>query len=238
MMNSRYNVEEWAAGTTKGRQIFNYNFRMFGRELRGWEMHKIVTMQKNREATEKAYIWLGQKDREGEMDNISVTEVNYWRLAQKRLHDKLSNCMRPDIPRGTGKLTTLGDVNFVGRDLQSDIPAAIFFARGNLCISVSSIGEKDVDVSEIATTLDRALSEPPTKVQLKKEQVQRRTPEEATVKADEAFILIENLREVTPPTGWLQIVAPDGELRRKGNALIYVSSRGGKKSIRTYVLSA
>ena len=71
--------------------------------------------------------------------------------------------MRTDIPRVTGKLAKLGDVVFVGRDPVTDIPAAITFTRGNVRVSVASVGGRNIDVLEIAAKMDHFLSDTPTK---------------------------------------------------------------------------
>jgi hypothetical protein len=229
-------MEEWAGGTTRGRHIFNYGHRMLGNELRGWEMLKSVVMETGRGVEEKVYLWQGKDDPGREMVRVAVAELPSWHLAQNRLRDVLNNSMRPDVPRATGRLAKLGDVTFVARDPQSDIPAAVSFTRGNVCVSVNSVGERNVDVSEIAARLDRALSEPPTKPEVEKGRVRTRAPKTAAVKAGEPRVLIDNLREAASRGGWLKVIAPDGELSREGDALIYVSSQGGKKDIGTYVV--
>jgi len=143
--------------------------------------------------------------------------------------------MRSNIPRGTKKLAQVGDVNFVGREPQTELAAAISFVRGNVCVIVSSIGEKTADVSKIAITLDRALGAHPSKREVANGRVRVQTPKVAIVKANEAYILIKNLQAVAPRGGWLKVIVPDGELSRKENELIYVSEHSGKKLIGTYV---
>jgi hypothetical protein len=235
-METPYDVKAWAAETTSGRQVFNYNYRLFGRELRGWELLKAVPMQEGRGVTEKVYLWHPKADGERDMIRISIAEHDHWRSAQKRLHQELSHSMRPDIPRGTGKLGELGDVNYVGRDPQSDVPAAITFSRGNVCVSVSSVGERNVDVSDIAASLDRALSKPPAKADLAKGRVRVRAPKTAIVKAGEPYVVIENLQETARRGEWLKIIVPVGELTRKGDALVYVSPQSGQQQIRIYAV--
>lgn len=237
-MNTHYNVEEWAAGTTRGRQVFNYNYRMLGTEVKGWRLLKVVTLQAGLDVTEKAYIWQSKSDPEHEVIRVDITERHNWRQAQESLHEYLMQCMRPDIPMGTKKLAQLGDVVFVGRSPQTDIPGAISFTRGNVFVSVSSSGEKNIDVSDIATRLDRALSDPPAKREVEKGKVRALTPMAATVKANEAYVLIENLQETALRGGWLKIIVPDGEISRKGNTLIYVSAQGGEKQVDTFVISS
>jgi hypothetical protein len=236
-MNATYDVEEWANGTTRGRQVFNFNYRMLGSELKGWKLVKVVTMQEGGEATARVYLWQSKSDPAREMVRISITERHHWRLAQESLREHLMNCMRPDIPKGTKKLAQLGDVIFVSREPQTDIAAAMSFSTGNMCVTVSSVGESNVDVATIATTLERALSAPPAKGELEKGKVGVQAPRVATVKANEAYVLIKNLQEAVPRGGRLKIIVPDGELSRKGDALVYVSPQGGEKPLGIFAVS-
>jgi hypothetical protein len=235
-MNTQYNPEEWAAETTSGRQVFNYNYRMLGAEIRGWKLAKTVTMRESPEATETVYLWQSRSDPEREMVRVGITERGSWRFAQESLADQLHNSMRPDIPRGTRQLASVGDVNFVGREPHTDIPAAISFVRGNLSVSVSSVGETNVDVSEIAKALDQALSAPPTERELEQGKAEAKAIR-ARVNAGEAHALIESLPEAAPADGWLKVLAPDGELSREGDALIYVSPESGAKRVETFLVS-
>jgi hypothetical protein len=237
-MNATYDVVVWATETTRGRQVFNYNYRMLATEIKGWKLLKVVTMQEGHDVTEKAYIWQSKSDSEHEMIRVDITERHNWRQAQESLHENLKERMRPDIPRGAKKLAQLGDVVFVSREPQTDIPGAISFTRGNVFVSVSSIGEKSIDVSDIATRLDRVLSESPATREVEKGKVRALTPNVATVKANEAYVLIKNLQETAPGGGWVKIIAPDGELSRKRDALIYVSAQGGEKQVGIFAISS
>lgn len=232
-MDTAYDVNEWAAGTTRGRHVFNHNFRMVGNELKGWELVKAVALQE-RELEEMVYLWQSKADPQREMVRVTVAERDDWQQAQMRLREALGQSMRPDLPRGAGKLA-LGDVLFVGRDPVSDVPAAISFTRGNIFVSVASVGERNVDVSEIAARLDRLLSEPPSKADLDKRRARERL-KAATIGAGEDHIVFEKLSTATPRGEWLKIIAPDGELRMQGDVLSYSSPDGGKKQIATFVM--
>ncbi len=237
-MQQHYDPEEWRTGTVRGRQVFNCNYRMSGTELEGWQLTKVVTMQQDADTTEKVYLWQSKSDPEHEMVRVGVSERHDWRAAQDSLHEYLTHCTRPDIPRGTANLARLGDVAFVGRESQTDVPGAISFTRGNVLVSVSSVGEKTVDVSGIASLLDRVLGDPPAKRDVAKGRVLALAPKTATVEANQAQVLIKDLRKAAPRGEWLKVIVPDGELSRKGNALNYVSDKGGAKQVTTYVASS
>src|SRR5262249_34252930 len=160
------------------RGVFNYNFRLLGGEFRGWELLKVVDMKTGQVPDEKVYLWKSKGDPGRDMVRVLIAERSDWRLAQERLRDELSNSLRPDIPRGTGKLGGLGDIVFVSRNPQSDVPAAISFTRGNICVLVNSVGASNTDVSELAAILDNLLSKPPRKVEMKKRRVRLHAPTE------------------------------------------------------------
>ena len=233
-MNTKYDKDEWAAATTQGRQVFNFGYRLTGREFKGWKLLKNVRMQERRDLTENVYIWESSSDPKHEMIRVSITECHNWKLAQESLHQTLMECMRPDIPKGTKKLAQVGDVNYVAREAHTDIAAAIRFTRGNVSVDVSSTGDKNVDVSEMAVVLDHALSEAPAKKGAAKRQPRVRVPRSVDVAARKSVVLVENLPEAVPRGVWLKIFVPDGELRRKGDALVYVSPTSGKKTVRAF----
>lgn len=229
-MNGKYDQEEWATTTTRGRQVFNYGYVLTGSELRGWKLLKTVSMQEGRDFSEKAYIWEDRGDPKA-MVRVSITERHSWKLAQESLHRHLIECMRADIPKGAGEL---GDVNYTAREPQTDTAGAISFTRGNVCVAISSVGEKNMDVSEIAAALDRALSEPPAEAEAGRRPLRARVPKSVDVSAGKSVVLVEKLSEAVPRGGWLKVIVPDGELHRKGDALMYVSPQGGKKSVSAF----
>jgi hypothetical protein len=233
-MNTHYNIEQWATATTSGRHVFNYNFRMTGNEIRGWELIKIVNMEDESGFPETAYLWQKKGSEGRELIRVGIVETDYWRNAQYQLLDRLHHSMRPSIPQGSGKLARLGDVSFTGKEQDLDAVVAAFFSRGNLSIAVSSVGEKPVDVSGVAKALDKMLGEPPASEDVKRGLVEAQTPSTVEVAANESIRLIERLPEKVVQSGWLKVIMPDGELKRDGDTLIYVSAEGGAKSVLRY----
>ncbi|RPJ56473.1 MAG: hypothetical protein EHM23_23455 [Acidobacteria bacterium] len=231
-MNSQDDLKAWAGETTLGRRIFNYNFRMFGQEVKGWVVLKAVTMHEDRALTEKTYLWQSKEAPDRQMIRVNVAELADWRAAQKHLQEMLGQCMRPDLPRGTGKLAELGDIEFVARAPLSDIPAAIHFARGNIAVSVNSVGQVAIDVSDIAGTVDQLLSESPARVPSLRALAKTEAPKTIQVRGKEGASLVKDLKKFRDL--WLKVIVPDGELRRKGDALVYVSPEAGKKAVQIF----
>lgn len=234
-MDSQYDTNEWAAATTQGRHIFNYNYQMVGDELRGWELVNAVTMGNEPGIREMVYIWEKKGSKGQELLRISITELHNWRDAQDKLHDQLRHSMRPNIPKASGKLAKVGDVSFVGQAQESNGVAAISFARGNLVVSVRSVGDKPVDVSNTTRMLDTNFSEPPKEEKIKKGVAQALSPRQVEVRENESTQLIKKLPERVLRSGWLKVMATDGEISREDDALVYISPKTGKHDIRAYL---
>jgi hypothetical protein len=234
-VETRYKTDEWAEETIDGRRIFNAGFRMLGDELPDWHLLKTVPMETSRDDGELAYMWEGPEGAGRELLRIGTAELPDWRTAQQRLREELEMSMRPDIPRGSGSQASVGDIAFVGRDPESDVPAAISFARGNACFSVRSVGDRVVDVTAAAARLDRALSQPPARSEVASERVEEGSLEADSREEGDERVIIESIVG-TSRGGWLKVLAPAGELRREGDSLIYVSGSAGPTRIRTFVV--
>ena len=231
---SPYKLEEWADATTLGRHIFNYNFRMAATYLKGWDLVNAVEAESEPGLTEKIYIWEKAGSKGKTLVRVCISEHDDWRMAQVQLRKYLMQCMRPNIPRGSGRLAKIGDVIFVGQPEDLKAVAATFFSRGNVTVTVSSVGGTIIDVSKIARMLDHTFSQPPAKDDIKKGLAEAITPRSLKMKKGETVTIIETLPEPVPRSGWLKIIAPDGELRREDDSVIYASPQAGEKQIEQY----
>lgn len=232
-MDTPYDLQAWADATTRGRRLYNYNYRMTGDELRGWELINVVPMENTPGHHETVYLW-EKKDSDGqELLRIGIAEADDWRAAQYQLHEQLCHSMRPDISRGTGKLSAVGDVNYAGKEPGGPHVASLVFSLGNVTITISSVGDKTVDVSAIAQLLDHTLGEPPAKEELKVGKAEHLPLAALKVKKSQVTTLIERLPE-REATGWHKLIAPDGELKCEDDAIVYVSPSAGEKKIERY----
>ncbi len=232
-MDTPYDLQAWADATTRGRRIYNYNYRMRGDELRGWELIKVVPMENTPGHHEIVYLWEKKGSEGQEQVRIGITEADDWRAAQYHLREQLRHSMRSDLPRGAGKLAAIGDINYAGQEPGGTRIASLVFSLGNVTIAISSVGDKSVDVSAIAQRLDHTLGEPPAKEELKAGKAERLTTAALKVKKGQMTTLIEHLPERTT-TGWHKFIAPDGELKREDDAIVYVSPSAGEKKIERY----
>ena len=232
-MNTKYNIEKWAEETVLGRRVFNYNFRLTATEFKGWALIKTIALSTDRDNMETAYFFENKKDPKREVVRVDITERFSWFQAQSALQNELNGSMRPDIPNGTKDLARLGDVSFVTRQPESDYPTAISFVRGNVLILINFVGEKKSDMAGIAVQIDDTLSKVPTAAQMKKGKIHRLKPQPSNKKINGVYDLIDLTKRVKSKT-WLQIIASDGELSRKGNVIIYKPETQGTNQVDVY----
>lgn len=234
-MNEAYDTSEWAVETTLGRRIFNANFRLGAGVLRGWELVNSVAVEQGAGVTERVTIWRKSGARRETLVRVGVIEHDSWSAAQQGLHDALIHCMRPDIPRGKGGLARTGDVSFAASAGKAKGAASVFFSRGNVVVSLASVGEAPVDVAAFAKKVDLALRTPPKAAELKRGLAEHRSPRSYDVKRRRPVTVIESLPQVLAAGGWVKVIAPDGELRREDDHLVYVAEGAGRKRVGHYL---
>ena len=234
-MAAPYDTKEWEERTTVGRRIFNVGYRLVGTDLRGWHLVKTVPMETSRREGEFASIWVRGDDPKRFMLRVATAELSDWRAAHARLLEDLNASMRPDIPPGTGALVSLGDVNYVGRHAEMDVPASISFTRGNVYVTVRSVGDQTIAVGDIALRIDRMLNERPPKAQIRSRRIKAESIKVGERQARGPYPVIRRLPRAVGRDGWLQVIAPDGELRREADAIVYVAGEPGPKTVESFL---
>lgn len=203
---------------------------MNGTEFDGWELVK-RSVANAPNGPEKVYMWNRNESKGEDLVQVRVIENSNWRNALRFHHDQLMQSMRPNIPRGKGRTAGIGDIQHVGQTPDNEITAMIF-TRGNLQVSVTSIGLNPVDVTALAKALDDKLANPPTTDSAEKKPVaSRQKPLKVTAKKNEMTVLIDTLPEPTPESGWTRVVATSGEIRKEGNTLYLIDEQGGDRII-------
>jgi len=229
-MASIYDLKAWEQETKLGRRLYIHNYGMKGTEFAGWELIKTSLVETSPDRTEKIYIWKHKKSKDEQLVQVRVVESNYWRNALQHLQEQLEHCMRPDIPRGRGKTAKIGDIQHAGQTPTNET-AALFFTRGNLQISITSVGMATVDITALAKTLDDRLTKPPTKTEEKAAEVTRQKPLKIKAKKQAMTVLIETLDAPGPRSGWTKVMATDGEIRKEGDTLFFFGEEGGERTV-------
>jgi hypothetical protein len=237
-MTAEYDPTSWAAETSLGRRVFNFNFRLSGDEMRGWELVNLTDADLESGAREHIYVYRQSKAPQEVLLRVDIIELDNWRSAQQRLHTTLLHCMRPEIPRAKGRLSRTGDICYMGDQADAGLATSAFFTRGNLFVSVTSVGDVLADVVSLAKKLDSMLSEVPKDTGSSRASAGKLSPDVQLkdVKEGEPVAVIDSLADVAADGGWIKVIAPDGELRRDEDRLVYLPEKGGKKKVGRYVL--
>lgn len=229
-MESNYDQKAWEQETELGRRLYIHNFGMNGTEFAGWELVNTPVASHAPNGSETVYMWNREAGKGEDLVQVRIIESSCWRNALQIHHDQLMQSMRTDIPRGKGKTAGIGDIQHVGQTA-TDETTAMIFTRGNLQISVTSVGLNPVDVTTLAETLDNKLTKTSTKSEGKKQAATRQKPLKVTVNKKEKTVLIDPLPESTPESGWMRILTTDGEIRKEGNTLYLVDEQGGDRMV-------
>jgi hypothetical protein len=239
---THYDLAAWADATELGRRVFNYNYRLTGDELRGWELVNAVETTPEADVVERNYLWRKKgSDGDAELIRVTLTETADWRRAQTQLQGQLLHTMRPDLPAGKGKLARIGDVRFAVGPADAGPEAAgaitaVQFVRGNVAVVVASAGSEPVDVTAIARRLDQDFSTPPKPKDLEAERALDRSPAAMALSAGEEATAITALPAPVARSGWVKVFAPDGELTRDGDRILYRPAEGGSKQLQEFLI--
>lgn len=232
MTDMPYDANAWMAETTQAGHVFNYNYRMTGNELRGWELVKTVEMRTGPDLLEIAYIWQKQGDQGEVLVRVDVGEAKSWREAQALLQGHLQHTMRPAMAGGAGAEARLGDVGFSAKAPDTDTEAAVFFSVGNVVLTVRSVGSNPVDVAPIASTLNCQLGQHPAADAPSPLRRIRREP--LRLEKDRSVPVVEQLPQPVARSGWLKLIASSGEFHREDRQIIFDPYESGEQPIEEY----
>lgn len=231
-MESRYDRKAWAAATTLGRRVYNFNFRLAAVDIPGWQLLKAIPMHVDPQTVETVYVLRPKDGPPEQLIRIGTAELSSWRAAQDYLTQLLDHTMRPDLPATTNEL---GDVAFVAKEQPSDAPAAAQFTRGNIAITISSVGEATASPLPLAAAIDRLLSQPVALLPHLTKFASRKKPQTVLPRGKLGATLVKDLPRSTG-SAWMKVTVPDGELLRKDKALVYVSGKKTKQSVQIQLI--
>ena len=202
-MPNEHDLADWAEAITVGRRLYNVRYRpMFP----GWEQLKARTIPVGGKRKETWLLF----ERDRVQIRVDVTEATGWRDAQVRLAEYLDDCMRPDIAVTAGDDEEsgmgYGDVRFVS--MENDRLAAATFARGNVCIRLSTVSRDIVDLVPFAELVDNDLL---GNGERSRDRIRRRG----------SIVNLDDL--ASNGDGWLTIVAESGEIGANDNGTFRIS---------------
>ncbi|HET7791896.1 MAG TPA: hypothetical protein VFL64_00805 [Rhizobacter sp.] len=234
-MASLHDVDE-LLGEIAGRpSVFNHNLRLAASEFSGYELVNEVSLAGSNGSTEHVYLYAQRKAATETLLRVSVSEHPDARHALLALIESLDNSMNPEVARAGGKLAKLADIGFVraGEGDGKGLGVALL-SVGNAAVSVRSAGKAPADVTAAAERVGKLLGTPPDKSTQRAGRASALPPPAARMSAGEVLTLIEKLPEGGPAADRIQVIAPRGELRRDGDALVYVAVDDGSPQIAGY----
>ena len=230
-MESHHDVDTWLAEMAGRPRVFNHNLRLHAGEFKGFELVNEADIVGSNGALEHVYIFARRKAADETLLRVGVAEHADARHALLALRELLDNSMNPDVSRAAGKLGKLADIGFaLGGEGDKGLGLALLNV-GNVAVTVRSVGKAPVDVSAPAGLLGKILAVPPDKALLRSGRAKSLPPPGAELSAGQVLTLIERLPEAGPGADRIQVIAPDGELRRDGAALVYVATASGPPRI-------
>jgi hypothetical protein len=230
-MDSQYNVETWLDEIDRRLRVFNHNPRLVATEFKGFELANEVTMVDSRGAAEHVYMFAKKGAGDEALLRVSICDHDSAQHALMALREVLDNMMNPDIPRATDKLGKAADIGFARRGERGDGLGAAVFSVGNVSITVFSAGPKPLNITMAALHVGKLLSAAPDKAAIGAGRVVPFSPAPVRLGAGEMLTLIEELPEGRPGADRIQVIAPDGEIRREGRSLVYVGRDDGPQRI-------
>lgn len=222
------------SGMPIGGRVFNYNPRLNGRELSGWQLFRDAILDTARRPLTRAYFFRSASDGLEEL-RVTISERSSWREAQQYLGDWMSSCMRQDLKASQGLLRDRSDVAMAAMAIDADFPAAAWFTSGNVFVAVNSIGSRNVDVSRPTVQLAKWLLAMPAQSSARKRKSGMESIEVSAIDG-ERMVLIASLGQVCDDASSLRVTSPSGELARDGDSLLYTPSTSGKLRLRTSLI--
>ncbi len=246
-MNTPHDMAAWRVAAAGVPPLFIHNYRMHGAELKGWELVNVADMADSPGATEHVYLW-ARKGSEGKaLLRVSISEFNDTGSALLGLQSVLANSMNPDVAPAPKALAPAAGVAFAARGVatkgakaaKGDLHAA-WLQLGNLSLRIDSAGDDAADVTPLVKLLATRLTKPPTDKALAGSQASEIKPaaRARVAVAGDAAPLIESLAEHTQRGAWVQVLAPTGELRREGDAVVYSGPASGQRAARSFAVGA
>jgi len=241
-MNTPNDMGAWRAAAAGVPALFIHNYRMRGAELKGWELVNVADMADSPGATEHVYVW-ARKGRDGKaLLRVAVSEFSDVGSALAGLRAVLANSMNPEAHAAPNALVPGAGVAFAARAAASkgakaakaELQAA-WLQLGNLTLRIDSVGDEPADVAPLVKLLATSFTKPPSDKALAGSQASEVKP---GTRAGAAAPLIENLAEHTQDSRWVQVLAPSGDLRREGDAVLYTGTAAGRRAARSFVIGA
>ncbi len=254
-MNTPQDMGAWRVAAAGVPSVYIHNYRMLGAELKGWELVNVAEMADSPGAVEHVYLW-ARKGFDGKaLLRVSISEFGDVGSALLGLQGVLANSMNPEVPPAPKALVPAAGVAFAAgagagagagaikgapkgdQGKKAELHAA-WLQLGNLTLRIDSVGDEPADVAPLVKLLATRFTKPPSSAALAGAQASEIKPgaRARAAVAGDAAPLIENLAQHAQRNRWVQVLAPTGELRREGDAVLYAGPAAGRHAARSFVI--
>ncbi len=236
-----YGFDSWAGSISGEEHEFIWNFFMNGRESPGWNLAESMDYGVEKERNMTRYLWKKEKEeKEKEKEKemlilVDVIETPSLLDSHEAVIDFISECQAPHLPEGKSHGIDVGDISFLSH---GEPISSILFARGNLALSVRSVGSVDVAVDEFAQNVDYYLSEkpPPSDVE-DTPGIEEFESECSCIRLHEKVAL--KIKVSDPLKGRLRykFFSTGGKIIREKDTIFFYPFSVGKHEIESYVIN-
>jgi hypothetical protein len=215
-MTTRYDLKEFLSHIPKDEGELFIGFLPFQQEMKDWQpaMQEHLLEEGSRPLRRSVWNQTEEKDRRVLID---VAECSSAEQAMESLVIRLEGNELAQLDKGPDDLGTLSFMHPEG------LPPAVFFTRGNLCVSVVSIAKKPVDVIKLAHILNQRMHDQPKIAR----DIILLTPEQDHVKVGQAVSVSYRLPWKLAEQGYLKFVVLGGSISREKDSLIIIGSKPG-----------
>lgn len=213
----RYDLEAFRGRIPSDHGELFVGFAPWLQDVEGWRLSSRETLFEQGNRPLRRAVWDDSETAERRV-LIDVVECSSAPEAVESLADHLEGNQLADLPEGP---EDLGTVSFVHPE---GVPPAVFFARGNLSVSVISFAHRPADALTWAQRLSRRLDKQP--------EPKRRglsvTAEQTQAKVGEVIAVTYDLPWTLPEDGYLKFSVRGGTIARRDTTLLVTPTRPGE----------
>jgi len=224
---NKYDFSSWNKRSKEEMSVVLRNFIPWQEDCLGWTRANKEFFTETDERRLRRTIWDDPKDRDSRV-LIDVYETYSLTQAQECLIELLANNQLERLPEGP---KDLGGISFVHPE---GVPAAAFWVRGNICLSVCSFGRKMIDVVKWSYRLDSRIMDKPKIDRF----ILMLTPEEEQVNVEQEVGIRFSFPWQIGEDGYYKFFATGGELFFKGKHLHLRAQEEGEAVIEGFAVEA
>lgn len=213
----RYDVKQFLDLIPKDEDELFIGFSAYQRDMEGWRQSMREDLLEEASRPLRRSVWAQLESSEGRV-LIDVAECSSAKQAMESLVIRLEGNELAELDKGPDELGTVSFVHPQG------LPPAVYFAHGNLCVSIVGIAQPPVDVLAVAQSLDSRLQDQPKTMN---DTTIRMTAEQDRAKVGETVRVSFHLPWRLAEEGYLKFRVHGGSIGRANDSIIVTGSKPG-----------